>query len=85
MGHLTNPEEAEKRRVAGNKGRTPANKKGKYWWSEYTDPFTKPVDKVLKKSLGPAAEPVQGAPCRKTPRAPCAAAAPTPCSAAPGR
>jgi hypothetical protein len=60
MGHLTNPEEAEKRRVAGNKGRTPANKKGKYWWSEYTDPFTKPVDKFLSGALGPAAKPVQG-------------------------
>ena len=63
MGHLTNPEETERQRIAGNKAakkRMPVDKKGKYWWSEYTDPFTKPVDKVLKKSLGPAAEPVQG-------------------------
>jgi len=63
VGHLTNSEETERQRIAGNKAareRTPVDKKGKYWWSEYTDPFTKPVDKFLSGALGPAAKPVQG-------------------------
>ena len=57
---LTNPEEAERQRIAGNKAarkrRMPTKEQDRYWWSG----FTEPVDEVLRKSLGPAAKPVAG-------------------------
>tara|TARA_R100000995_G_scaffold986_1_gene696 strand:- start:891 stop:1931 length:1041 start_codon:yes stop_codon:yes gene_type:complete len=57
---LTNPEEAERQRIAGNKAarkrRMPTKEQDRYWWSGLTEP----VDEVLRKSLGPAAKPVEG-------------------------
>lgn len=59
MGHLTNPEESERQRIAGNKAakkRMPTKEQENYWWSG----LTRPVDEVLRKSLGPASSSVQG-------------------------
>ncbi len=60
MLHMTNPAEAERQRIAGNKAarkrRMPTKEQDRYWWSG----LTRPVDEVLRKSLGPAASSFQG-------------------------
>ena len=60
MLHMTDPAEAERQRIAGNKAarkrRMPTQEQDRYRWSGLTEP----VDKVIRKSLGPAANPVQG-------------------------
>ena len=60
MLHMTDPAEAERQRIAGNKAarkrRMPTQEQDDYWWSG----LTRPVDEVLRKALGPAASSLQG-------------------------